>query len=249
MIAEKYNGYYNIVFSQKEFITDYECPDTRVIYGKQGMCHALSLKWLAVQGTNLEKEIFTDLVKKNSGEIPEGREEIFSFSISYNAAGRFYENLNADASYPKKMTFISSKEEASRIVKNMTLEEQKDFRANAIRFVNELTINTEKMALEYMQMYCSEHLMIKKLNANQLLPEHTGKYEIILSSLKKDGHHGVAIYIDESGSVFKFFDPNHGEFLFSTADAMKAALMKLINHGKSSDRSYRIEYGYQFIQK
>ncbi len=252
MIAQQHHGNYHVVFSQKEFIAAYELANTQITYGKKGMCHALALKWLAAQGTPLEKTIFTDLIPQNPGEIPAGREEIFTFSIAYNAMGRFYENLNADVSYPKKMTFASSEDEVRNRVKNMTLEEQKSFKADTIKFMDELTLGTDRVALEYMQMYAGNKLIMTKLDTDQLLPEHTGKYEVIFSSSKKGdngGNHGVAIYIDVSASIFKFFDPNHGEFLFNTAEAMKAAIIKLSNYGKHAGHHYKIEYGYQFIQQ
>lgn len=62
-------------------------------------------------------------------------------------------------------------------------------------------------------------------------PVRTGMHLVFLSSSdpKATSGHGVSIYIDNAKNIFKFFDPNTGEFSFDTRQKMENAVMALVH--------------------
>ncbi|WP_342221293.1 YopT-type cysteine protease domain-containing protein [Candidatus Fukatsuia endosymbiont of Tuberolachnus salignus] len=91
--------------------------------------------------------------------------------------------------------------------------------------------------------YCFSHIndLESKLGKNAIatleLPISDGRYYLTIRPYNEKGLHAVGMYIDIKSNTFQFFDPNFGEFLFSSINDMQKFFRTFTMHNDTYDLS------------
>ncbi|WP_028535124.1 YopT-type cysteine protease domain-containing protein [Paludibacterium yongneupense] len=197
-------------------ITDSSRGQQGVAFGTKGICAALATHWLSCvrHGVDFQTDLGRDGENygrdHNLNSVTPGREEVMNLAIAYyskpESTAKATTGKDADARWQHVDTpFVNGqKKQMERGV-----------------FTAGIYYRGDAVLREYLQDNGLRRQEGGDIHKGSLDVGELGKDGLYLIQIYGKGGHGLACHVDGDAGTFQFFDPNAGEFTFSSHGEMQ----------------------------